>query len=61
MQKNKQINRQEITKYGCAHTIQNAEMKQAKNLHHLLSHFTMKKFSNKTQQKPKARYLCIPK
>ena len=49
MQRSKQKYQQKITQYGCDHTIKNAEMKQAKNLHHLLSHFTMKKARNKTK------------
>ena len=34
MQKSMQIYAQNITQYACAHTIQNAEMKQAKKLQH---------------------------
>ena len=34
MQTNKQINQHTIAQCGCDHTIQNAEMKQAKKLQH---------------------------
>ena len=56
MQKNKQIHQQEIAQYGCAHTIQNAEMKQAENLHRLISHNTIKTVRNNTRKNPKANY-----
>ena len=61
MQRSKQKYQQKITQYGCDHTMQNAEMKQAKNLHHLISHNTIKTVRNKTRKKPEANYLCILK
>ena len=53
MQKSMQIYAQNITQYACAHTIQNAEMKQAKNCN---THFAInnaKKPGTKHKKSPK--------
>ena len=51
MQRSKQNYQQKITQYGCAHTIQNAEMKQAKKLQHSFVNYTMKIGVINTKQK----------
>ena len=55
-QNSRQINQRKTKQYGCVDTIQNAKSKQAKNLHYLFSHNTIKKARNKTQEKSKAKY-----
>ena len=58
MQTNTQINRHTIAQCRCGHTIQNAEMKQAKKLQHSFCNWSCKKVRNKTQKKRKAKYSC---
>ena len=60
MQTSKQITPHTITQYGCAHTIQNAEMKQAKNCN---THFRliMQKNQEQNTKKPKTKHSCMLK
>ena len=51
MQKNMQMHAQNVAQHACAHTIQNAEMKQAKKLQHSFCNKLCIKTSNTQQSK----------